>query len=133
HHRHRPSFPTRRSSDLQGVAGSGKTSIALQRVAYLLYSNRKALATGNMLLFSPNPLFNSYVATVLPELGEDNMRQSTFQEYATERLGDTFKLEGPLEQMEKMLATLSEHERSIRSQSIQYKASLACKEMIDSR
>src|SRR5699024_12405629 len=85
-----------------------------------------------MLLFSPNPLFNSYVATVLPELGEDNMRQSTFQEYATERLGDTFKLEGPLEQMEKMLATLSEHERSIRSQSIQYKASLACKEMIRS-
>lgn len=118
---------------VQGVAGSGKTSIALQRVAYLLYSNRKALAAGNMLLFSPNPLFNSYVATVLPELGEDNMRQSTFQEYATERLGDTFKLEGPLEQMEKMLATLSEHERSIRSQSIQYKASLACKEMIDSR
>src|SRR5699024_5248553 len=116
---------------VQGVAGSGKTSIALQRVAYLLYSNRKSLGAGNMLLFSPNPLFNSYVSTVLPELGEENMRQSTFQEYAQSRLDDSLHLEDPLEQMEKMLATLTENKRGIRSQSIHFKASLKCKEMID--
>lgn len=55
---------------VQGVAGSGKTSAALQRVAYLLYRYRETLKSENIMLFSPNPLFNSYVATVLPELGK---------------------------------------------------------------
>ncbi|HLQ71735.1 MAG TPA: RNA polymerase recycling motor HelD, partial [Bacillota bacterium] len=116
---------------VQGVAGSGKTSIALQRVAYLLYANRHTLVAGNVLLFSPNPLFNSYVASVLPELGEENMHQSTFQEYANSRIGDSLNLEDPSEQMEKMLASLADNERDVRLQSIQYKASLECKEWID--
>lgn len=55
---------------VQGAAGSGKTSAALQRVAYLLYKYREVLQADQMLLFSPNPLFNSYVSTVLPELGK---------------------------------------------------------------
>ena len=50
---------------VQGVAGSGKTSAALQRVAYLLYRYRDTLKSENIMLFSPNPLFNSYVSTVL--------------------------------------------------------------------
>ncbi len=66
---------------VQGVAGSGKTSAALQRVAYLLYRYRETLKSENIMLFSPNPLFNSYVSTVLPELGEENMQQATFMEY----------------------------------------------------
>src|SRR5699024_9641905 len=56
---------------------------------------------------------------------------STFQEYAQSRLDDSLHLEDPLEQMEKMLATLTENKRGIRSQSIHFKASLKCKEMID--
>ncbi|OWW13952.1 helicase, partial [Klebsiella variicola] len=66
---------------VQGAAGSGKTSAALQRVAYLLYRHRGVIDAGQIVLFSPNFLFNSYVSSVLPELGEENMEQATFQEY----------------------------------------------------
>lgn len=88
---------------VQGVAGSGKTSAALQRVAYLLYHHRKRLTAENMMLFSPNPLFNSYVSTVLPELGEDNMKQTTFQQYADGRLGNEFEVEDLFVQIEYLL------------------------------
>lgn len=118
---------------VQGVAGSGKTSAVLQRIAYLLYANRETLNAENMLLFSPNPLFNSYVATVLPELGEDNMRQTTFQEYADERLGDQFHAEDPFEQMETMLTVGNKKEEEIRIEAIQYKSSLTFKKLIDNR
>lgn len=113
---------------VQGVAGSGKTSAVLQRIAYLLYANRKTLQAGNMLLFSPNPLFNSYVATVLPELGEENMRQTTFQEYAVERIGTQYHIEDPFKQMETILTT---QDNQIRTEAIQYKSSLAFKQFID--
>ena len=55
---------------VQGTAGSGKTSAALQRVAYLLYRYRGMVHADQMVLFSPNELFNSYIANVLPELGK---------------------------------------------------------------
>jgi len=88
---------------VQGAAGSGKTSAALQRAAYLLYKHRERLTAEQMVLFSPNPMFNSYVATVLPELGEDNIQQTTFQEYLNRRLGDSFDIEDPFDQMEYVL------------------------------
>lgn len=81
---------------VQGAAGSGKTSAALQRVAYLLYKYRDRLRADQVVLFSPNPMFNSYVSTVLPELGEENMLQATFQEYLERRLGREFQLEDHL-------------------------------------
>lgn len=117
---------------VQGVAGSGKTSAALQRVAYLLYRYREQLNSNNIMLFSPNPLFNSYVATVLPELGEDNMQQSTFQEYVEHRLGNLFEVEDPFSQMEYMLTEMKQPEYDVRLQAITYKASLGFKELIDS-
>ncbi|HET7579721.1 MAG TPA: RNA polymerase recycling motor HelD [Bacillales bacterium] len=113
---------------VQGVAGSGKTSAALQRVAYLLYAHRETLNAENMILFSPNPLFNSYVATVLPELGEENMRQTTYNEYVEERLGEQFNLEDPFEQMESFL---NHSEDPIRLASVQFKAGLNFKRFID--
>jgi DNA helicase-2/ATP-dependent DNA helicase PcrA len=88
---------------VQGVAGSGKTSAALQRVAYLLYKHRQTLKADQMLLFSPNPMFNSYVSTVLPELGEENMQQTTFQQYLEHRLNEEYLLEDPFEQLEFIL------------------------------
>jgi DNA helicase-2/ATP-dependent DNA helicase PcrA len=88
---------------VQGVAGSGKTSAALQRVAYLLYKHRQTLKADQMLLFSPNPMFNSYVSTVLPELGEENMQQTTFQQYLEHRLNEEYQLEDPFEQLESIL------------------------------
>ncbi|AVK64642.1 ATP-dependent DNA helicase [Lactobacillus sp. CBA3606] len=77
------------SSDLlfvQGAAGSGKTSSVLQRVAYLLYRYRGKLNAGQVILFSPNQLFNDYINQVLPELGEQNMVQMTYYQYASYRL-----------------------------------------------
>lgn len=108
---------------VQGAAGSGKTSAALQRVAYLLYKHRERLTADQMVLFSPNPLFNSYVSSVLPELGEENMQQTTFQEYLEHRLGDVFRLEDPYDQMEYMLTARHEPDYEARMAGIRYKAS----------
>lgn len=116
---------------VQGVAGSGKTSAAMQRVAYLLYRYRNIIKSENIMLFSPNPLFNSYISTVLPELGEENMQQATFQEYLASRFGDDYSLEDPFEQMEALLATDSEDQSTIRTESIRFKSSLEFKSLID--
>ncbi|MDO3409767.1 RNA polymerase recycling motor HelD [Saccharibacillus sp. CPCC 101409] len=110
---------------VQGAAGGGKTSAALQRVAYLLYSQRDRLKADQIVLFSPNPMFNGYVSTVLPELGEENMRQTTFQEYLDSRLGRTFKLEDPFDQMEYVLSGAEDSEYEARLSGIRYKASTA--------
>lgn len=71
---------------VQGAAGSGKTAAVLQRVAYLLYRYRGKLTSGQVILFSPNQLFNDYIDQVLPELGEQNMVQMTYYQYAGRRL-----------------------------------------------
>ncbi|WP_339256118.1 RNA polymerase recycling motor HelD [Paenibacillus sp. FSL P2-0136] len=110
---------------VQGAAGSGKTSAALQRVAYLLYKYREVLQADQMLLFSPNPLFNSYVSTVLPELGEENMQQTTFQMYLEHRLGQEFQLEDVFSQTESLLNTPDGEEAYIRREGIAYKSSVA--------
>jgi len=66
---------------VQGPAGSGKTSIALHRAAYLLYRERETITAKNILIFSPNRIFSDYIANVLPELGEENVPQTTFHDY----------------------------------------------------
>lgn len=71
---------------VQGAAGSGKTSAVLQRVAYLLYRYRGHLTSQQIILFSPNQLFNDYIDQVLPELGEHNMVQMTYYQYTQHRL-----------------------------------------------
>lgn len=76
------------SSDLlvvQGVAGSGKTSTILQRIAYLLYHAKESLNADQIVLFSPNQLFSQYISEVLPSLGERNMRQVTLAGFLKRR------------------------------------------------
>jgi len=65
---------------VQGIAGCGKTSVALHRIAFLLYQI-KNLTSNNILIFSPNNIFTEYISNVLPELGEDNTLQTTFDDY----------------------------------------------------
>ncbi|OAX49695.1 RNA polymerase recycling motor HelD [Paenibacillus sp. AD87] len=108
---------------VQGAAGSGKTSAALQRVAYLLYKYREHLQADQMVLFSPNPMFNSYVSTVLPELGEENMLQTTFQEYLERRLGREYQLEDPFIQLEYVLTGTEDPEYEARMSGIRFKSS----------
>lgn len=67
---------------VQGGAGSGKTSVALHRLAYLLYQDKKA-TSNNMLIFSPNEVFSKYISGVLPDLGEENVLQTTISEFAS--------------------------------------------------
>ncbi len=110
---------------VQGAAGSGKTSAALQRVAYLLYRHRERLKADQIVLFSPNPMFNSYVSTVLPELGEENMQQTTFQEYLEVWLGREFRLEDPFDQIEYVLTEEAAPGYEARLRAIEYKASEA--------
>lgn len=74
---------------IQGAAGSGKTSIALHRIAYLLYHDRKNLKSSNILILSPNSIFSDYISHILPELGEENIREMSFDLFAYRQLKDT--------------------------------------------
>ncbi|WP_057895225.1 RNA polymerase recycling motor HelD [Liquorilactobacillus oeni] len=85
---------------VQGVAGSGKTSAILQRIAFLLYHNRTALNADQIVLFSPNRLFSHYISEVLPSLGERNMRQVTLAEFFSQRF-EGLEIETLFERFEK--------------------------------
>ena len=74
---------------IQGAAGSGKTSIALHRIAYLLYHDRKNLKASSVLVLSPNGVFADYISHILPELGEENIREMSFDLFAYKRLKNT--------------------------------------------
>jgi DNA helicase II / ATP-dependent DNA helicase PcrA len=77
---------------VQGSAGSGKTSVALHRIAYLLYAE-KNLKNSNVLIFSPNDVFSDYISNVLPELGENNVLQTTFSDFAYTYMPGVKKIE----------------------------------------
>ncbi|HHP5616051.1 DNA helicase UvrD [Bacillus cereus] len=77
---------------IQGVAGSGKTTIALHRLAFLIYEYREQLEAERMIVFAPNSLFLDYISSVLPELGVGNISQTTFLDWALRTLDDSVKL-----------------------------------------
>ncbi len=77
---------------VQGIAGSGKTSVALHRIAFMLYKI-KNLNSNNVLIFSPNNVFSEYISNVLPELGEANTLQTTFSDFLYSNLLEFKKVE----------------------------------------
>jgi DNA helicase-2/ATP-dependent DNA helicase PcrA len=101
---------------VQGIAGSGKTSVALHRIAFLLYKINN-LRSNNVLIFSPNKVFSEYISNVLPELGEDNTMQTTINDF----------LDMEIKEFKKVESFTSFIERSYSSKSdflfIQYKQS----------
>ena len=77
---------------VQGIAGSGKTSVALHRVAFLLYKI-KNLTSDKVLIFAPNNIFSEYISNVLPELGEDNTKETTFHKFLTSYIKEYKEIE----------------------------------------
>lgn len=79
---------------VQGPAGSGKTSVAMHKIAYLLYAEKNNINNSNILIISPNDIFSDYISNVLPEIGEDNVYQTTFMDFIRGHLD--FKIKGSL-------------------------------------
>lgn len=77
---------------VQGVAGSGKTTIALHRIAYLIYNCDKEFDPDNFMIIAPNKFFLNYISNVLPDLGVENVKQYTFEDLAYEVIGKKLKI-----------------------------------------
>lgn len=76
---------------IQGVAGSGKTSIALHRIAYLLYTFRDSISSKDILIISPNKVFSDYISNVLPELGEETVPETSMEQILSGVLEHKYK------------------------------------------
>lgn len=88
---------------IQGVAGSGKTSIALHRIAFLLYRFKETISSSDVLIISPNKVFADYIANVLPELGEDKIPEIGIEELAHDLLERNYKFQTFFEQVSSLL------------------------------
>lgn len=88
---------------IQGVAGSGKTSIALHRIAFLLYRFRETIAAKDILIISPNKVFADYISNVLPELGEEQIPEMVIEELAAEVLEHKFHFQTFFDQVSHLL------------------------------
>lgn len=77
---------------VQGVAGSGKTTIALHRAAYLIYTYGKDFSPDSFMIIAPNKFFLNYISNVLPDLGVENVKQYTFEDFAYEVIGKKLKI-----------------------------------------
>lgn len=112
---------------IQGVAGSGKTSIALHRVAFLLYKYKEFLVAKDIVIISPNKVFADYISNVLPELGEEEILESSFGEIAQRYIGNEIEFEDYLE----VLSELSDGGRSEEVERIRFKSSIEFVYLLD--
>ncbi|MBQ9267699.1 MAG: UvrD-helicase domain-containing protein [Clostridia bacterium] len=88
---------------VQGVAGSGKTTIALHRIAYLIYNYEKRFYPEEFLIIAPNKFFLNYISNVLPDLGVDRVGQMTYEEIAFDVIGKVFDIADPNEKLSFMI------------------------------
>ncbi|MCE5170476.1 ATP-binding domain-containing protein [Paenibacillus profundus] len=118
---------------IQGVAGSGKTTVALHRLAFLLYQYQEQIRAEKMMIFAPNRMFLDYISDVLPELGVGNIQQRTFPEWALEVTGleHTVQLASPMEQIELWYGSLNNRPMLDNQASGRFKGSLAFKTYMD--
>lgn len=108
---------------IQGAAGSGKTSVALHRIAYLLYHDRENLKASDILILSPNNVFSDYISHILPELGEENIKEMSFDIFAYKELRDVAgDCEDKYDYLEKMMKFRDSkaRERYQRKQSVNF-------------
>ena len=109
-----------------GSAGSGKTSVAMHRAAYLMYRRRDALSANRVQILSPSPAFSEYISNVLPELGEENIQAVTLHELTERVLGR--RVEHPIGQVNALLETYPE----LRRESVGWKCGLSFQNRLDS-
>jgi len=88
---------------IQGVAGSGKTSIALHRIAYLLYAQKGEISSKDILIISPNKVFADYISNVLPELGEETVPETSMEQILSTVLNHKYKYQNFFEQVTELL------------------------------
>lgn len=88
---------------IQGVAGSGKTSVALHRVAYLLYAWKGNISSKDILIVSPNQVFSDYISNVLPELGEETVAEATMEQILSDVLENKYAYQNFFEQVNELL------------------------------
>lgn len=115
---------------VQGVAGSGKTTIALHRIAYFIYRYEKTFNPENFLIIAPNNLFINYISDVLPELGVENVNQSTFEKFMLGLLGKGYKLTKPEEKLMYLIDN-QDKEEDFSIWASKFKGSMEFKEIID--
>lgn len=114
---------------VQGAAGSGKTTIALHRISYFLYTMGEHFKSEQLMILAPNNLFIEYIGDVLPELGVDRICQTTYAQYVQDALGLKLKLQNPNEQLEQIIANSTETLSTFNIPQI--KGSLLYKNIID--
>lgn len=122
--------PLRQNLIVQGVAGSGKTTIALHRIAWLLYAFRDTLRPEQMMILAPNPLFLSYISQVLPDLGVERVIQTTFAGLCQQWMGKRSPRVQVVSRLEEKLSA-SVAEREAMGQVLRRKGSLEMKASVE--
>ncbi len=111
---------------VQGVAGSGKTSVALHRVAYLMYHDYTTKReTNNIVLISPNELFGKYIANVLPELGEKNVLTLTFEDIFAKVFSSSLRVQSRNSLLERIITSKNQTDKELYKASMEFKLSKA--------
>lgn len=116
---------------VQGSAGSGKTTIALHRLAYLIYRYKENMKGDEILVLAPNKLFLNYISDILPSLGADEVNQSTFEELILAKLKLKVKVYNKDEKIMKIIEEKDENKKKLIVNSSRVKGTLLFKTMLD--
>ena len=117
---------------VQGVAGSGKSSVALHRIAYLMYQGLNLkLSAHNVIVISPNPLFSKYISDVLPELGEENINEYTFENIFLKLFESKLSMKTKSENFENIITAETEEHRNFLRKYDEFKGSFIFSKIID--
>ena len=120
---------------VQGVAGSGKTTIALHRIAYLIYNYEKEFKPEEFMIIAPTRFFLNYISNILPDLGVNDVRQCTFEDFAYDVIGKKLKISDNNEKLviivNKEFDEINKGKIDIMIKEAKYKSSINFKRIID--